>query len=422
MRGRAGVAAKLFDTLGRSGISIISCAQGALETNISFVIEARNLRKALNALHDSFLMWDYSVLNLFVAGVGTVGSNLLEQIRRQQPKFLKNNSLQVRVVGIANSRRYVINRAGIDLDTWREQLETAGEESSTEKYRDAVVATNIFNPVFVDCTANEAIAGTYGRLLENNVSVVTANKVAASGDYDNYLELKSIARRKGAKFLFETNVGAGLPIIKTIGELVRSGDVILRIEAVVSGTLNFIFNELSESVSLSRAIKMAQEAGYAEPDPRIDLSGKDVMRKLVILSREAGYRLDMDDIEADLFVPQDYFEGTVEDFWRRVPELDAEFEERRKELAAKGLRWRFVATMERVEDSDGTLLGVKAGVALREVDARSPLYELEGSNNVILLTTERYKAYPMEIKGYGAGAAVTAAGVFADIISIANIR
>ncbi len=412
MRGRVGVSAKLFDTLGRSGISIISCAQGALETNISFVIEAKNLRKALNALHDSFLLWDYQVLNIFVAGVGTVGRSLLEQIRQQQPKFLKENSLQLRVVGIANSRKHIMNRAGIDLSGWRELLDAEGTPSTTESYRDAIVGMNIFNPVFVDCTANESIAATYRELLSNNVSVVTANKVAASGDYDNYRKLKSISRKQGAKFLFETNVGAGLPIIKTIGDLVGSGDRILKIEAVVSGTLNFIFNEMSETLPFSAAIRKAVEAGYAEPDPRIDLSGKDVMRKLVILSREAGYRLDMDDIEASLFVPEKYFAGTIDEFWASVPELDAGFEARRREITTRGLRWRFVATME-----DG-----RASVALREVDPKSPFYELDGSNNVILLTTERYKDYPMEIKGYGAGADVTAAGVFADIISIANVR
>lgn len=412
MRNRVGVAAKLFETMGRSGISIISCAQGALETNISFVIEAKHLRKALNALHDSFFLWDYQVLNLFVAGVGTVGRSLIEQIRQQQPKFLKEHSLQVRVVGIANSRRYIMNRRGIDLADWQRQLEKNGVDSSTETYRDAITGMNIFNSVFVDCTANDAIAGTYKTLLNHNVSVVTANKVAASGDYGDYLDLKSISRKRGAKFLFETNVGAGLPIIGTINDLISSGDRILKIEAVVSGTLNFIFNEMSEDLPISAAIKKAQEAGYAEPDPRIDLCGKDVMRKLVILSREAGYKLDMDDIEASLFIPDKYFEGSPDDFWKSIPEVDAGFESRRRELAAKGFRWRFVATME----------NGKASVALREVDSKSPFYELDGSNNVILLTTERYKDYPMEIKGYGAGAAVTAAGVFADIISIANVR
>ncbi|MDR1671070.1 MAG: bifunctional aspartate kinase/homoserine dehydrogenase I [Alistipes sp.] len=412
MRGHAGVSAKLFDTLGRSGINVISCAQGALETNVSFVIAAPDLRKALNALHDAFLLWDYQVLNLFIAGVGTVGRSLLEQIHSQQPKFLKDNSLQVRVVGIANSRRHITNRAGIDLAHWREILDNEGEPSTTENYRDAVVGMNIFNPVFVDCTASESIAATYRHLLNHNVSVVAANKVAASGDYDNYLALKEISRKRGAKFLFETNVGAGLPIIKTIGDLVGSGDRILRIEAVVSGTLNFIFNEMGPDLPLSAAIKKAVEAGFAEPDPRIDLSGKDVMRTLVILSRDAGYRISHSDIEARLFIPERYFEGTLDQFWATVPELDADFERRRKELADKGLRWRFVAEM-----SDG-----RASVSLREVDNRSPFYDLNGTGNVILLTTERYKDYPMEIKGYGAGADVTAAGVFADIISLANVR
>ncbi len=412
MRNRVGVAAKLFETMGRSGISIISCAQGALETNISFVIDGKNLRKALNSLHDSFFLWEYQVLNLFIAGVGTVGRSLLEQIRQQQPKFLKDNSLQVRVVGIANSRKYIMNRAGIDLADWKGQLDKNGVDSSTEAYRDAITGMNIFNSVFVDCTANDAIAGTYKTLLNHNVSVVTANKVAASGDYGDYLDLKSTSRKRGAKFLFETNVGAGLPIIGTINDLISSGDRILKIEAVVSGTLNFIFNEMGENLPMSAAIRKAQEAGYAEPDPRIDLCGKDVMRKLVILSREAGYRLDMDNIEASLFIPDKYFEGSIDEFWRTIPEVDADFERRRRELAAKGLRWRFVATMD----------NGKASVALREVDSKSPFYELDGSNNVILITTERYKDYPMEIKGYGAGAAVTAAGVFADIISIANVR
>ena len=418
MRGHAGVAAKLFDALGRSGINVISFAQGALEVNISLVIEAAFLRKALNALHDAFQLWDYSVLNLFVAGVGGVGRSLLEQIARQQPKFLKENSLQVRVVGIANSKKFLINRAGIDLGRWCELLDTEGLASTTEDYREAIIRTNIFNSVFVDCTGNEAIAAGYEELLGHNVSVVTANKIAASGDYDNYRKLKDISRRSGAKFLFETNVGAGLPIIKTIGDLVGSGDRILKIEAVVSGTLNFIFNEMSETVPFSAAVRRAVEAGYAEPDPRIDLSGRDVMRKLVILAREAGYRLDLGEIDAELFVPDSYFEGTLDDFWSRVTGLDEEFERRRRQLVARGHRLRFVATMDAARGGTTPV----AGAALREVDSRSPFYELEGSNNVILLTTERYRDYPMGIRGYGAGAEVTAAGVFADIISIANIR
>ena len=410
MKHTPGIAGKLFGTLGRSGINVIACAQGASETNISFVVSLDSLRKTLNVLHDSFFLSDYQVLNIFIAGVGLIGSNLLEQIRLQQAKLMKENSLQIRVVGATNSKRYIVDRDGLDLKTYRDELRRSENVSTPAAFRDAILSMNIFNSVFVDCTASAEVADIYKDLLEHNVSVVAANKTAASSEYDRYHELKSIARKRGVKFLFETNVGAGLPIINTISDLINSGDRILKIEAVVSGTLNYIFNEMSATVPMSKAIKMAQEAGYAEPDPRIDLSGMDVIRKLVILSREAGYRVEQADVKKHLFIPEKYFEGSVEDFWRKIPEIDAEFEQRRKKLEASGKRWRFIATME----------NGKTEVGLREVDSESPFYHLAGSNNVILLTTERYKEYPMQIKGYGAG--VTAAGVFADIISIANIR
>lgn len=412
MRHRPGVAGKLFGTLGRNGINVIACAQGASETNISFVVTKENLRKSLNVIHDSFFLSEYQVLNIFLAGVGLVGSNLLEQIRQQQEKLMRENSLKIRVVGITNSRHYIVSRSGIDLNTYKEQLAASTLVSTPERFRDEILSMNIFNSVFVDCTASPAVASIYEDLLSHNVSVVAANKIAASSKYDHYLKLKNIARTRGVKFLFETNVGAGLPIINTISDLINSGDRILKIEAVVSGTLNYIFNEMNETVPMSRAIVMAKEAGYAEPDPRIDLSGMDVIRKLVILSREAGYHVEQEDVQKHLFIPAEYFEGSVEDFWKHIPELDADFELRRKKLAAEGKRWRFIASMDHG----------KTEVSLREVGPDSPFYHLEGSNNVILLTTERYKEYPMQIKGYGAGASVTAAGVFADIISIANIR
>lgn len=412
MRHTPGVAGRLFDTLGRSGINVIACAQGASETNISLVIRLENLKKAINVLHDAFFLWEYQVLNIFLAGVGTVGSSLLEQIRCQQPRFMTENKLQLRIVGITDSKRYVLCREGIDLRDYRRLLSESGKESSPEIFRDEIIRMNIFNSVFVDCTASDAVASIYRSLLEHNVSVVAANKIAASGSFDNYSLLKKTARERGVKYLFETNVGAGLPIINTISDLRNSGDRILKIEAVVSGTLNFIFNEMNSQVPLSRAIRMAREAGFAEPDPRVDLSGKDVIRKIVILSREAGYEIEQEDVVKRLFIPDEYFEGSVEEFWRRIPELDASVEVRRKEMEARGMRWRFVARME-----DG-----RADVELREVDSSSPFYQLDGSNNVILITTERYREYPMQIKGYGAGADVTAAGVFADIISIANVR
>ena len=412
MKRTPGIAGKLFSTLGRNGINVIACAQGASETNISFVITLESLRKALNVLHDSFFLSDYQVLNVFVAGVGLVGSNLLEQINKQKEKLQYNNSLKINVVGITNSRKFIANREGIDLHNFRELLNASDRKSSPELFRDEILGMNIFNSVFVDCTASPEVAAIYKDLLEHNVSVVTANKVAASSEYERYADLKQTSRKRGVKFLFETNVGAGLPVINTIGDLINSGDHILKIEAVVSGTLNYIFNVMSEEVPMSRAIRMAMEAGYAEPDPRIDLSGMDVLRKLVILSREAGYRLEQADVEKHLFVPEEYFAGSLDDFWKNIEKLDTGFEARRKELELQDKRLRFVARLENGE----------AEIGLQEVDANSPFYHLEGSNNVILLTTERYNEYPLQIKGYGAGASVTAAGVFADIISIANIR
>ena len=410
MRHTPGIAGKLFGTLGRNGINVIACAQGAAETNISFVVDATWLRKTLNVIHDSFFLSEYQVLNLFICGVGTVGSSLIEQIRQQREKLMVERGLKLNVVGIASGHYAVFDRDGIDLTNYRETLK-AGGESNLDRLKSEVIGMNIFNSVFVDCTASDDVATLYKDFLNHNISVVAANKVAASSQYENYKELKQTARRRGVKYLFETNVGAGLPVINTINDLTNSGDKILRIEAVVSGTLNFIFNTISEEIKLSDTIRLAKEKGYSEPDPRIDLSGKDVIRKLVILAREAGYPIDQDDVEKNLFIPQELFDGSLEDFWNKVPSLDADFEERRKRLVAEGKRWRFVARLD-----EG-----KASVSLQEVNQWHPFYNLEGSNNIILLTTERYKEYPMMIQGYGAGASVTAAGVFADIMSIANI-
>ena len=410
MKHTPGIAGKLFGTLGRNGINVIACAQGASETNISFVVDATWLRKTLNVIHDSFFLSEYQVLNLFICGVGTVGSSLIEQIRQQREKLMLERGLMLNVVGIASGHYAVFNRDGIDLNDYRETLK-AGGESNLERLKREVIGMNIFNSVFVDCTASDEVAALYHDFLNHNISVVAANKVAASSQYENYKELKQTARRRGVKFLFETNVGAGLPVINTINDLINSGDKILRIEAVVSGTLNFIFNTISEDIKLSDTIRLAKEKGYSEPDPRIDLSGKDVIRKLVILAREAGYPIEQDDVEKNLFIPQELFDGSLDDFWANVPSLDADFEERRQRLVAEGKRWRFVARLD-----EG-----KASVSLQEVNQWHPFYNLEGSNNIILLTTERYKEYPMMIQGYGAGASVTAAGVFADIMSIANI-
>ena len=410
MKHTPGIAGKLFGTLGRSGISVIACAQGASETNISFVVNSRYLRKALNVLHDSFFLSEYKVLNLFICGVGTVGGKLIEQIRQQYEELKQRNGLKLNVVGIASSRNAIFNRDGIDLANYAEELK-ASAPSSPEKLRDDVLNMNIFNSVFVDCTASKEVASLYQTFLEHNISVVAANKIAASDEYEKYLNLKTTAMKKGVFFRFETNVGAGLPIIGTINDLRNSGDNILKIEAVLSGTLNFIFNEISAEVPFSETVRRAKEQGYSEPDPRIDLSGKDVIRKLVILTREAGYKVEQDDVEKHLFVPDEYFQGTTEQFWEKLPALDNTFEQQRQELEKEGKKWRFVATME----------NGKTKVALQTVSSKHPFYNLEGSNNIVLLTTERYKEYPMQIQGYGAGASVTAAGVFANIMSIANI-
>ena len=417
MKHTPGIAGKLFGTLGRSGISVIACAQGASETNISFVVDGKFLRKSLNVLHDSFFLSEYKVLNLFICGIGTVGGMLLEQIRTQQQVLMQKKRLKLNVVGISDVDNFVLDRDGIDLDNYEKTLR-AGFPANTEHMRDEIVKMNIFNSVFVDCTASRQIALLYQTFLEHNISVVAANKIAASSEYDSYIKLKQTARDRGVWFRYETNVGAGLPIIGTINDLCNSGDKILKIEAILSGTLNFIFNEIAADVPFSETVRRAKEQRYSEPDPRIDLSGTDVIRKLVILTREAGYKVEQADVEKHLFVPNDYFEGSLDDFWRRLPELDADFEARRQVLEAEGKRWRFVATMEADEKNPSSF---KTSVALKEVPSNHPFYPLEGSNNIVLLTTERYKEYPMLIQGYGAGAAVTAAGVFANIMSIANI-
>lgn len=421
MKHTPGIAGKLFGTLGRNGISVIACAQGASETNISFVVERKLLRKSLNVIHDSFFLSEYQVLNVFLCGIGTVGGSLLEQIAGQRQQLMKERNLQINIVGIASGHNAIFNRNGIDLSAYedngtfsiaklRDGLKQA-DPSDLNHLHDEVIGMNIFNSVFVDCTASADVAGLYEDFLSNNISVVAANKVAASSDYENYARLKETARKRGVKYLFETNVGAGLPIINTINDLINSGDKILKLEAVLSGTLNFIFNTISADIPFSQTVRMAKEEGYAEPDPRVDLSGKDVIRKLVILSREAGYRMNQEDVEKHLFIPQPFFDGSLEDFWKNLPSLDASFEAERKQMEASHQRWRFVAKLEHG----------KGSVKLEKVDEHHPLYDLEGSNNIILITTERYNQYPMLIQGYGAGASVTAAGVFADIMSIANI-
>lgn len=410
MKHSSGIAGKLFSVLGRNGISISAVALGALEMNISLVVERTQLRKALNVLHDSFFLSEYQELNLFVCGTGTVGSKLLEQIAAQRDFLMRTHGLKLNLVGVSGRRAAAFDRAGIDPAHYAEAMAQGGT-GGVERMLREILDMNIFNSVFVDCTASEEVAACYGQLLRNYVSVVAANKVAASSAYENYSSLKQTARERGVKYLFETNVGAGLPVIHTINDLIGSGDRILCIEAVLSGTLNYVFNTLSSEVSFSQAVRMALGNGYSEPDPRIDLSGMDVVRKLTILARESGYRLETAEVESRMFIPAALFEGSLENFWEQLPALDAQFEAERQRLLREHKCWRFVA-----EWKEG-----KASVGLREIEQGHPFYDLEGSNNIISLTTERYHEYPMLIKGYGAGAAVTAAGVFADIMRVANI-
>ncbi|MFV0290472.1 MAG: bifunctional aspartate kinase/homoserine dehydrogenase I [Mangrovibacterium sp.] len=411
MKQSTGIAGKLFTTLGRSGINVVAIAQGASEVNISFVVKTSNLRKTLNLVHESFFLSENAELNVFLLGIGLVGGSLLCQILQQQEKLLASNRLKIKVVGIANSKKMIINREGIDLMNYKELLDTEGADSSLRAYKEEIIGLNIYNSVFVDCTASGETQFIYPDLLAASVSIVTANKVAASSKYENYKMLKDLASNKGVKFLFETNVGAGLPIINTISDLVKSGDRVIKIEAVLSGTLNYIFNTISADVPLSETIRLAKEEGYAEPDPRIDLSGVDVMRKLLILVRESGYKIDGEDVKVNKFISDEFFAGTIDEFWASISQLDAEFEKNRQRIDAEGKCWRFVATYD----------NGRAEIGLQEIDKSHPFYDLQGSNNLVMFTTERYNEYPMIIKGYGAGAEVTAAGVFADIIRISNI-
>ncbi|HPR30953.1 MAG TPA: bifunctional aspartate kinase/homoserine dehydrogenase I [Prolixibacteraceae bacterium] len=411
MRESAGIAGKLFHTIGKNGVNVRAIAQGASELNISWVIKTSDLRKTLNVVHESFFLSSYKELNLFLMGIGTVGGNFLEQLLKQQQKLFEEKRLKLKLVGVANSKRMLFNRDGIDLENYFELLNQSALLSVFSSFVEHMTDMNMFNSVFIDCTASEEVTNFYLPILESNISIVAANKVAASSSYSNYRLLKKTALSKGVRFLYETNVGAGLPVLSTINDLTNSGDRILKIEAVLSGTLNFIFNTMSSDVSLSEAIKRALAYGYSEPDPRIDLSGKDVVRKLLILAREAGYEIDEEQVNVSGFIPDALFERSLDDFWMGIKQLDADFEEKRAKVQSENKCWRYIARFDRGQ----------AHVALEAVNTDSPFYHLEGSNNIILLTTERYNEFPMLIKGYGAGAGVTAAGVFADIMRIANI-
>jgi aspartokinase/homoserine dehydrogenase 1 len=411
MKNTPGISATLFRSLARNGINVIATAQGSSELNISVVISNENLRKALNVIHDGFFLSEYKELNLFIAGTGLVGSSLIRQLQKQDKTLLKEHNLKINLIGIVNSKKMLTDKKGIPLESCREMLKESDEKANMTDLVTRIKKMNLRNSVFVDCTADAGVATHYFDLLSAYISVITANKIACSSEYSYYHNLKVAAAERGIRFMYETTVGAGLPIIKTINDLVLSGDRVFKIEAVLSGTLNFIFNEISKEVPLSVAIRKAREKGYSEPDPRIDLSGLDVVRKIMILAREAGYSLEKEDVEVIKFLPEECFKGDLNNFFREVELLDNEFEKRRIDLVSRNMKWRFFATLDQG----------KARVELLEVDPEHPSYNLAGSNNIILLTTQRYRELPMVIKGYGAGADVTAAGVFADLMRVVNV-
>ena len=411
MKNTPGISATLFRSLGRNGINVIATAQGSSELNISVVIKNESLKKALNVIHDGFFLSRFKEMYLFVAGTGLVGTSLMKQLQKQFSTLVIERNLKINLIGVTNSRKMVIQKKGIPLDNYREVLKASKEKGDISIFIQQMTKLNLRNSVFIDCTADENVASKYGDILSRYVSIVTANKIACSSEQKYYQQLKSIANERGVRFMYETTVGAGLPIIRTISDLVLSGDKILKIEAVLSGTMNFIFDELSPAMPLSSAIRKAREIGYSEPDPRVDLSGTDVVRKIMILAREAGYTIEREDVIVNKFLPDECFRGDLNDFFEKVKKYDADFEQKRKELAAQNLKWRFFATLE---------LG-KAKVELLTISSEHPSFDLEGSNNIILLTTNRYNELPMVIKGYGAGADVTAAGVFSDLMRVVNV-
>ncbi len=410
MRSHPGVSGKMFSALGRNGVNVRAIAQGSSEKNISAVISTVDVRKAINVLHEDFFETTFKQVHLFIAGVGNVGSKLLQQIEKQLNSLQQHLKIKINVIGISNSRTMVLNEKGIALDNWQQELEQ-GEKAALPLFVDHVIEKNLRNSVFVDITANPDVANIYDRLLQKSISVVACNKIAASSDYANYKRLKDLASEFNCKFLFETNVGAGLPVIGTLNDLVYSGDEVKKLEAVLSGTLNFVFNNYDGSRPFSDVVRQAQEEGYTEPDPRLDLSGMDVMRKILILVREAGYEMQMEDIGNNGFLPVECMEGDVEAFYACMHRHEAHFKQLLDEAKAQNCKLKFVATF-----NEG-----KASVGLQHITPENDLYHLYGKDNVVLFYTSRYPLQPLVVKGAGAGADVTASGVFADIVRAASI-
>ncbi len=418
MKSHPGISGKMFGALGKNGVNVRAIAQGSSERNISAVISTSDVRKAINVLHEEFFETSYKQINIFVAGAGNVGSKLLRQLNQQQ-KFLRDHlRLQVRVVGIANSKRAITKNEGIDLSGWEGEL-TNGNDSNIDQLIDEIIEKNLRNSVFVDVTASEKVAAVYERLLQKTISVVACNKIACSSSFNRYKKLKELSNEFNASFLFETNVGAGLPVIGTLSDLLRSGDNVQRIEAVLSGTLNFVFNNYDGKRLFADVVKQAQDEGYTEPDPRLDLSGKDVMRKIMILAREAGEKMEMEDITNNSFMPDECMQGSVNDFYAAMKKYEDHFKKIYDNAAKNNCKLKFVASYHNTPSGNGT---AKASVGLQHISPEQDLYHLYGKDNVVLFYTDRYKEQPLVVKGAGAGAEVTASGVFADIMRAARVN